>query len=139
MSMRRINLVDLDPSDYLDLTRRSAVPDASVRKAAADIVDQVRMGGDAALLAANGRYGGGPAIGSVRVPSEMIGAAFSAVGPAVRQALKEATKNIRKVHDRQWMTVSKLRRVLWWSADGPRSIASGCTCRVDVPHTRLRC
>lgn len=101
MSMRRINLVDLDPSDYLDLTRRSAVPDASVRKAAADIVDQVRMGGDAALLAANGRYGGGPAIGSVRVPSEMIGAAFSAVGPAVRQALKEATKNIRKVHDRQ--------------------------------------
>jgi histidinol dehydrogenase len=101
MSMRRINLVDLDPSDYLDLTRRSAVPDASVRKAAADIVDQVRVGGDAALLAANGRYGGGPAIGSVRVPSEMIGAAFSAVGPAVRQALKEAAKNIRKVHDRQ--------------------------------------
>ena len=101
MSMRRINLVDLDPSDYLDLTRRSAVPDASVRKAAADIVDQVRMGGDAALLAANGRYGGGPAIGSVRVPSETIGAAFSAVGPAVRQALKEAIKNIRKVHDRQ--------------------------------------
>jgi len=101
MSMRRINLVDLDPSEYLDLTRRSAVPDASVRKAAADIVDRVRVGGDAALLAANGRYGGGPAIGSVRVPSEMIGAAFSAVGPSVRQALKDAAKNIRKVHDRQ--------------------------------------
>jgi histidinol dehydrogenase len=101
MSLRRINLAALDPSEYRALTRRSAVPDPSVRKAAADIVDRVRVGGDAALLAANGEYGGGPAIGSVRVPTEVIGAAFGSVGPAIRQALKAAAQNIRAVHDRQ--------------------------------------
>ena len=101
MSMRSITLADLDPSAYRTLIRRSAVPDASIRTAAADIVDRVRLGGDAALRAANGQYGGGPAIGAVRVPSEVIGTAFSAVGPAVRQALKAAAENIRKVHDRQ--------------------------------------
>jgi len=101
MTMRGITLADLDPSGYRALTRRSAVPDASVRTAAAAIVERVRLGGDAALLAANGDFGGGPAIGPVRVPSEVIGASFGAVGPAVRRALKAAAGNIRMVHDRQ--------------------------------------
>jgi len=101
MSMRSVTLAELDQADYRALTRRTAVPDPSVRVAAAEIVDRVRLGGDAALLAANGEYGGGPAIGSVRVPTETIGAAFGAVGPATRQALKAAAENIRTVHERQ--------------------------------------
>ena len=101
MSMRSVTLADLDPSAYRTLIRRSAVPDASIRAAAADIVDRVRLGGDTALRAANGQYGGGPSIGAVRVPSEAIGRAFGAIGPAVRQALKAAAENIQKVHDRQ--------------------------------------
>jgi len=101
MTVRRITLSDLHSADYRSLVRRSAVPDASVRAAAAEIVERIRLVGDAALLAANGDYGGGPTAGTVRVPSEAIGAAFGAVGPAVREALKTATKNIRKVHERQ--------------------------------------
>jgi len=101
MSMRSVTLDELDQADYRALTRRSAVPNPSVREAAAEIVDRVRLGGDAALLAANKEYGGGPAIGTVRVPTEAIGAAFGAVGPATRQALKTAAENIRIVHERQ--------------------------------------
>jgi len=101
MSMRSVTLAELDQADYRALTRRSAVPDPSVRVAAAEIVDRVRLGGDTALLAANREYGGGPAIGSVRVPTEAIGAAFGTVGSVTRQALKAAAENIRIVHERQ--------------------------------------
>ena len=83
--MRNITLADLSPSDYRALTRRSAVPDASIRTAAAEIVDRVRLGGDAALRAANSEYGGSPATGAVRVPAEVIGTAFAGAGPAGRQ------------------------------------------------------
>jgi histidinol dehydrogenase len=101
MTIRRINLADVDDADYASLVRRSAVPDAGVRSAAAEIVDRIRVGGDAAVLAANGLYGGGPDVGSLRVPFESIGAAFSSVGPAVREALKASAANIRIVHERQ--------------------------------------
>jgi histidinol dehydrogenase len=99
--MRNITLADLSPSDYRALTRRSAVPDASIRTAAAEIVDRVRLGGDAALRAANSEYGGSPATGAVRVPAEVIGTAFAGAGPAVREAMKAAADNIRHVHERQ--------------------------------------
>jgi histidinol dehydrogenase len=99
--MRSITLVDLDQADYRRLVSRSAVPDSSIRAAAAEIVDRVRLGGDAALLAANDEYGGGPTTGSVRVPPDTIGTAFGTVGPAVREALKAAAENIRNVHERQ--------------------------------------
>ena len=75
MSMRNITLADLSPSDYRTLTRRSAVPDPSIRTAAAEIVDRVRLGGDAALRAANSEYGGGPATGAVRVPARLAASA----------------------------------------------------------------
>ena len=101
MSMRIINLVDLDQAAYRALVRRSAVPDSSIRVAAAEIVNRVHLGGDAALLTANGEYGGGPAVGSVRVLPEAIGAAFGAAGPAMREALKAAAENILRVHEPQ--------------------------------------
>lgn len=101
MNMRSIRLVDLDQAAYRSLVRRSAVPESSVRAAAAEIVERVRLGGDAALLAANGEYGGGPTTGPVRVPSDAIGTAFGAVGPSIREALKAAVENIRSVHERQ--------------------------------------
>lgn len=101
MTMRRVNLVDLDDAGYAALVRRSAVPDAGVRSAAAEIVERIRVGGDAAVLAANALYGGGPDVGDLRVPDETIGAAFSAAGPAVREALKASADHIRVVHERQ--------------------------------------
>lgn len=99
--MRSLTLADLEPSEYRTLVRRSAVPDTSLRSTAAEIVDRVRLGGDAAVLAANGAYGGGPAAGSVRVPPEAIGAAFGSAGTEVREALRAAIENIRVVHERQ--------------------------------------
>jgi len=124
MTVRRVTLSDLNSADYRSLVRRSAVPDASVRAAAAEIVERIRLVGDTALLAANGDYGGGPTVGTVRVPSEAIGAAFGAVGPAVREALKTAARNIRKVHDRQRPVDDRVEVVLGviverrWSAVG---------------------
>ena len=99
--MRRITLSELDESGRKALVRRSAVPDATIRFAAAEIVDRIRIGGDAAVLAANAAYGGGPSLGGLRVPAEAIGSAFSAVGPAIREALRASAENIRIVHERQ--------------------------------------
>ena len=101
MTMRRITLSELDESGRTALVRRSAVPDAAIRSAAAGIVDRIRLGGDAAVLAANAAYGGGPSSGALRVPAEAIGSAFSAVGPAIREALKASAESIRIVHERQ--------------------------------------
>ncbi len=101
MTMRRITLSELDESGRTALVRRSAVPDAAIRSAAAGIADRIRLGGDAAVLAANAAYGGGPSSGALRVPAEAIGSAFSAVGPAIREALKASAESIRIVHERQ--------------------------------------
>lgn len=101
MTMRRVDLSDLNESEYRAIVRRSAVPDALTRVTSAEIVDRIRTGGDAAILAANAEYGGGPTTGPLRVPFETIGTAFAAVGPTVRDALRTASENIRVVHDSQ--------------------------------------
>jgi len=99
--MRRVNLSDLDAASTSALTSRSAVPDASVRAAAAEIVESIRNGGDAALLDANGRFGGGPSNGAIRVETAAIDAAIDGLSPALREALETAAANIRSVHEPQ--------------------------------------
>jgi histidinol dehydrogenase len=101
VTVHRITLSDLDDDALSILTGRSAVPDPSIRAAAAGIVEDVRTGGDAALLAANARYGGGPSTGSVRVPGASISSATKALSSALRDALTDAAANIRTVHEPQ--------------------------------------
>jgi len=101
MTMRRVILADIDTAERRALTTRSAVPDASVRTAAAAIVETVRSGGDTALLEANGRYGGGPSNGSIRVAASSIRSAADALSPTLRDAIETAAANIRSVHEPQ--------------------------------------
>jgi len=101
MSMRRVSLADMDTVSRRALTRRSAVPDADIKIAAARIVDEIRIGGDDALLSANSRYGGGSAAGDVRVTASEIREAGESLTPELRNALTAAASNIRIVHEPQ--------------------------------------
>jgi histidinol dehydrogenase len=95
--MRRIDLASLDPAARAALVRRSAVPVAEVRRAAAAIVEAVRAGGDAALAEAGARFGGARPNGP-RVPAGEIAAAAASLDPGLREAIGVAAANVRRVH-----------------------------------------
>jgi len=68
---------------------------ASVADRVAGIVESIREGGDAALLAHERRFGGGDA--SIRVPAGELDAALAALDPAVRAGLELARDNVGRV------------------------------------------
>ena len=68
---------------------------ASVADRVAGIVESIREGGDAALLAHERRFGGGDA--SIRVPPGELDAALAALDPAVRAGLELARDNVGRV------------------------------------------
>lgn len=75
---------------------RDQALEASVR----DIIEQVREGGDEALLDLAGRFDGGrPA--RLRVPAARCRAALDRVEPERRKALENARKNLRRFHSGQ--------------------------------------
>ena len=89
-----------------DLNRSGALP-AEVEAAAAQIVDDVRARGDAAVREYCERFDGScPA--SFRVPSELLDAAPSMVDPAFLEALTHARDQILDFHRREveqsWFT-----------------------------------
>ena len=101
MNIRRIDLAMLNPTARSALTRRSVVPDDTIRERAASIVQLVAAGGDAAVEAAGREYGGGLADGGVRVPPEQIAAALTRLSADTVDALEAAIANIRSVHEQQ--------------------------------------
>ncbi len=101
MNIRRIDLAMPSPGKRSALTRRSVVPDETIRERAAAIVQLVAAGGDAAVEAAGREYGGGLAGGGVRVPPERVAAALTNLSPETVAALEAAIANIRSVHERQ--------------------------------------
>ncbi|MCP3993646.1 MAG: histidinol dehydrogenase [bacterium] len=100
MDIRTVNLADLSETERRGILQRSAVPDPELRRAAADIVAEVRDGGDAALAAANRSYGGG-ATDTLRVEQERLAEALNTLHPTARIALKQAARNIRRAHTPQ--------------------------------------
>lgn len=96
--MRRVVIADLYPRERTQMLRRSPVPDADVKRSAADIVTAVRNGGDDALHDANRRYGGGRPLSRIRIEPEELTAALASLEPAVRTALETAAANIRACH-----------------------------------------
>lgn len=100
----RLTVLDLQLVDAAALDavlRRSAVPDPDVRRAAADIVSGVRQHGDAAVVDASARFGGGLAGGALRVPPAHIRAAWEGASPALRKALENAATAVRRAHEPQ--------------------------------------
>ena len=101
MDIRRIDLAVLSPGKRSAMTRRSVVPDETIRQRAAAIVQLVAAGGDAAVEAAGREYGGGLSGGGVRVPPERVAAALTNLSARTVGALQAAISNIRSVHEQQ--------------------------------------
>jgi histidinol dehydrogenase len=78
------------------LLRRGAVPDAKVREGARAILADVKGGGDAAVLDANSRFGGGRAGGSLIVSRAEMEAARDALPTRIRAGLEQMVANIRR-------------------------------------------
>lgn len=83
------------------LVRRGAVPDPVVRDAARTILDDVRTRGDAAVLAANARVGGGRADGALVVGRDRLAAAAGRLADDVRRALDQAIANVTRFAETQ--------------------------------------
>ena len=101
MDIRTVELAGLSDQQKKQILQRSAVPDPDMRVAAASIVNEVRTGGDSALIAANRKYGGGAKDDKLRVGEDVLKWALNNLHPQVRLALKKATTNIRKAHNGQ--------------------------------------
>ena len=75
--------------------RAMVPPSGSVAEAAAEIVEGVRTGGDAALAGYEARFGGGEVV--VTVTDQELSAALAGLDPAVRAGLEVARENLRAV------------------------------------------
>jgi histidinol dehydrogenase len=83
------------------LVRRGAVPDAAVRDGARAILEQIRLGGAAALRTASATYGGGRADGALVVERSELTAAADRLSPTVRLALDQSIANVRRFAETQ--------------------------------------
>jgi histidinol dehydrogenase len=95
--LSRVRLTDLDGSARRRLTRRSAVPDPSVRRAVGDICRRVREEGDTAVADLAARFGGG----FRRVPEHEWEAALADLTPEVRNALEASIEAVTTFHRAQ--------------------------------------
>jgi histidinol dehydrogenase len=101
VSIDVIELATIDSDTTARILTRSAVPDENVRTQAAAIVQQVRDGGNAALISLNEKYGGGSSTGTLSVTEREIAGAFAQAGPELISALERAIDAIRAVHEQQ--------------------------------------
>jgi histidinol dehydrogenase len=88
-------------AEIKSLLRRGAVPDERVREGARTILAQVKAGGDAAVRAANGRFGGGRAGGALLVTRAEMESARDALPPRIRAGLEQMIVNIRRFAETQ--------------------------------------
>lgn len=98
MPMRRVSLSAISAEERSALVRRAAVPDTEIREAAAAIVGSIEHGGDAALRAANRRFGGGLADGVLRLDPQLLDRSFAALPDDMVAALRTAERNVRRCH-----------------------------------------
>jgi histidinol dehydrogenase len=101
-TLRRLRLADASKAERQALTDRASTATPDIRAKARAIVDSIRVGGDAALRDANGRFGGGltepteaPAL---RVPAEELRAARDRLPPELRDGLEQMARNIESFH-----------------------------------------
>lgn len=99
--MKRVNLASLDEAERRRLSRRSVIPDETVRKEAGRIVEAIGDGGDRALREASLRFGGGLADGNFFLGKVQIGQALEDLDDQIRDALTTAADAIRRAHLRQ--------------------------------------
>jgi histidinol dehydrogenase len=83
------------------LTRRGAVPDNRTRDGARTILEEVRVGGSAAVRRANEAFGGGRADGELVIGRAELAAAVDRLPPDVRRALDRSIANVRRFAETQ--------------------------------------
>jgi len=98
MQLAPESIADLGPDRRAALFRREAGLDA-VRETVADIIDQVREEGDAALREFSAEFDD-VSVGNIDVTAEAE-RAYDEVDPAVREAIETAAANIREFHEAQ--------------------------------------
>ena len=146
LSLRRVRLADLAVSERLALAERASTATPDIRTRARAIVESVRDGGDAALRAANARYGGGllEPVGepALRVPPERLREARDQLPRELRDGLEQMAAQHRALPRRrgaaaeQWV---RWRRASRSAASGAVSTAWPPTCPAARRPTRRRC
>jgi len=102
--INRLSTSDADFLPTLDkLTAWSAVSDIEVEAAVADIIQQIRLRGDQALLEYSNRFDrrSMQRIDDLCVQSEQLGAALESIDPQTRSALEAAAQRISDYHQHQ--------------------------------------
>ena len=102
--INRLSTSDADFLPTLDkLTAWSAVSDTEVEATVADIIQQIRLRGDQALLEYSNRFDRRSIqrIDDLCVESEQLCAALESIDPQTRSALEAAAQRIRQYHQHQ--------------------------------------
>jgi histidinol dehydrogenase len=82
------------------LTRPAVADDESIRKSAAEIIQSVRSGGDAAIRSLTSKFDGAQP-GSLRVSEEELATAAKELEPRALAAIDLAIANVRRFHEPQ--------------------------------------
>ena len=114
-TLRRVRLADLSAQERRALIDRASTATPEIRARARAIVEEVRAGGDAALRAANARFGGGltePADApALTVPASRLREARDRLPRDLRAGLERMASNIERFHAvqvppaEQWLEV----------------------------------
>jgi histidinol dehydrogenase len=138
-ALRRVRLADLSSAERRALSDRSITATPEIRARARAIVEEVRDGGDAALRAANARFGGGltePAgAPALTVPASRLREARDRLPRDLRAGLERMAANIERFHAaqvppaEQWVEVEPGIRVgrVWRSLDRVAAYVPGGT------------
>jgi histidinol dehydrogenase len=110
VNIRRLSTADADfEPQFQRVLHWSAETDAAIEDRVAQIIDDVRARGDAAVLELTARFDGVQAakMAELEIGRAELLAALGAISPAQRHALEAAAERVRDYHQRQLETTSR--------------------------------
>jgi histidinol dehydrogenase len=110
VNIRRLSTADADfESQFQRVLHWSAETDAAIEGRVAQIIDEVRTRGDAAVLELTARFDGVQAasMADLEIGRAELLAALEAITPAQRRALEAAAERVRDYHQRQLEATSR--------------------------------
>ena len=104
VALRRLATTDADFDTQLQrVLHWSADTDAAIEGRVAQIIDDVRTRGDAAVLELTARFDGlqATSLSQLEISAAELHGALDRITPAQRQALEQAAERVRDYHQRQ--------------------------------------
>jgi histidinol dehydrogenase len=129
MNLSPIAIDELSPTERDALLRRSMEDVSSEHDYVRGLVEEVRTGGDAAVVEGHRRIGQDLEAGALEVDDSEIRAAYDRVDPSLVEALRTAAANINRFHRAQ------LEREMW-SVEVAEGVLAG---RITRPMDRVGC